>query len=397
MKLKRRPTRIVCLFLSGVAAAALAVGPAAVPAQAATGVDMVAASTNGGSIGLYYEWQTNGTSTWHKELVASGLWSEPSMTVQSNGNILITAVSYATDTLYFFWQGYQTTTWNPEQVSPTGAAWFYAGASIAVQTVPASGKPAYVGIVAENSATDSNGDPYFTYYYSQIGKAGWYSQTLPGGYGGQENPDIAVGANNEFVVVYTPGTETDGFFVDAQPYLTTGWSDVHVATGYVENQPQVQVQSSGNIIVADTIGTEGDFQGTEFYWSPADDIDSWNAEHISSTMGGVDPHGVSIADDPAAGSIAITGGYSGTCFSAATQAYGPNPWTTTQVGCPGEYGANPTIAAQSNGALIAASASSNGSVGYFYWADKNSTTWHTETLTGLTDVNGQIAVASYTP
>lgn len=25
-----------------------------------------------GSVGLYYEWQTDGTTTWHKELVAEG-------------------------------------------------------------------------------------------------------------------------------------------------------------------------------------------------------------------------------------------------------------------------------------------------------------------------------------
>ena len=401
MKLKRRLNRFACLLMAGVMAVALAVGPAALPAQASTGVSMVAASaTVDGTDGLYYEWQTDGSTTWHRELIISGQWSPPTMTVQSNGNVLISSIYWNTGTLYFFWQGYGTTSWNVEQVSPTGAAWYYGGTSIAAQTVMSSGQAAYVGIVAENSASDSNGNPYFTYYYSQIGKAGWYSETLPGGYDGQDDPDIAVGPNNEFVVVFDPGIEStsdSGFFIDVLPYQSNSWSERHVGTGYIENQPQVEVQSSGNIIIADTIGTQNDFQGTEFYWSPADDIASWYAEHITSTMGSIAPQGVSMADNPAAGSITITGGANSNCISASTQAYGPNPWTVAQVGCPGLDGANPTIAAQADGELIATSASPNGAAGYFYWAAENSSTWHTETLPGLTDIYESMAVTSYTP
>ena len=401
MKLKRRLNRLACLLMSGVMAVALAVGPAAVSAQASTGVAMIAASaTVNGTDGLYFESQNDGSSSWTRELVAAGEWSPPTMTVQSNGNILISSISWENSTLYFFWQGYGTTTWNEEQVSPIGAAWYYGGTKIAVQTVMSSGQAAYVGIVAENSATDSNGDPYFTYYYSQIGKAGWYSQTLPGGYDGQDSPDIAVGPNNEFVVVFDPGIEStsdSGFFIDVLPYQSTSWSERHVGTGYIENQPQVQVQSSGNIIIADTIGTQTDFQGTEFYWSPADDIATWYAESISPNMGSIAPQGVSIADNPAESSITITGGADSNCFSAMTQAYGPNPWTTAQVGCPGLDAANPEIAAQASGELTATATSSNTDTGYFYWTTKGTSTWHTETLPGLTDIYESIAVTSYTP
>jgi hypothetical protein len=401
MKLERRLNRLACLLISGAAAMALTVGPAAVSAQASTGVAMVAASaTVNGVDGLYYDTQTDGSSTWNRELIISGEWSPPSMTVQSNGNILITSIYWNTDTLYFFWQGYGTTSWNVEQVSPTGAAWFYGGSPIAVQTIMSSGQAGYVGIVAENSGTDSNGNPYFNYYYAQIGKAGWYSETLPGGYDGQDSPDIAVGPNNEFVVVFDPGIEStsdSGFFVDVLPYQSNSWSERHEGTGYIENQPQVEVQSSGNIIIADTIGTQGDFQGTEFYWSPADDIATWYAESISSTMGSIAPQGVSIADNPASSSITISGGFNGDCITATTQDYGPNPWTNAQVGCPGEYGANPEIAAQASGELTATSASTNGSAGYFYWASKGSSTWHTETIPGLTDVYESMAITSYTP
>jgi hypothetical protein len=398
MTMRRRIRRSACLLLSGALTAAVAVGPAAAPAQASTGLVMVAAENLAqGSTGLYYEWQTDGTTTWHKELVASGNWSPPALTVQSNGNVLIAAVDDDTDTLYFFWQGYQTTTWNPEQVSATGAA--YGSAEIAAQTVMSSGQPAYVAIVAENPDSSPTTNPSFTYYYSQIGKAGWYSESLPGGYDGQTDPDIAVGPDNEIVVVFDPGIyslSASGFFVDVQPYLSSNWSELHVGTGYIENSPKVEVQSSGNIIVADTVGTQGDFQGTEFYWSPANDIDSWNEENISSTIGSLGEGGNIMADNPAAGSITVTGGYSGTCMSAVTQAYGPNPWTAAQVGCPGEYGGDPSIAAEANGALVA-TATGPTNVGYFYWADKNSTTWHTESLPGLTYVYQWISVASYTP
>jgi hypothetical protein len=401
MRLRRRFNRLACLLMSGVAATALTVGPAAVSAQASTGVAMVAAAaTVNGVDGLYYDTQTDGSSTWNRQLVIAGEWSPPSLTVQSNGNVLISSIYLNTDTLYFFWQGYGTTSWNVEQVSPTGAAWFYGGTKMAVQTIMSSGQPGYVGIVVESATDDSNGDPAITYYYSQIGKAGWYSQTLPGGYEGQTSPDIAVGPNNEFVVVFDPGVVGPGvygFFVDVLPYLSSSWSGLHVATGYSENQPQVEVQSSGNIIVADTIGTQADFQGAEFYWSPANDIDSWSAESLTSAIGSVAPQGVAMADNPASSSITVTGGFNGNCITATTQDYGPNPWTNAQVGCPGEDGGNPEIAAQASGELTATSSSPNGITAYFYWASKGSSTWHTETIPGLTDVYESMAISSYTP
>jgi hypothetical protein len=401
MKLKRRLNRLACLLISGVAAIALTVGPAAVSAQASTGVAMVAASaTVNGVTGLYYDTQTDGSSTWNRELIISGEWSPPSITVQSNGNVLIASIYWNTDTLYFFWQGYGTTGWNLEQVSPTGAAWYYGGTKMAVQTIMSSGQAGYVGIVVESANDDSNGDPYISYYYSQIGKAGWYSQTLPGGYDGQTSPDIAVGPNNEFVVVFDPGvvaSDVDGFFIDVLPYQSSSWSARHVGTGYTENQPQVEVQASGNIVIADTIGTQADFQGSEFYWSPANDIATWYAESLTPAIGSIAAQGVSMADNPASSSITVTGGFNGNCITATTQDYGPNPWTNAQVGCPGEDGANPEIAAQASGELTATSANVNGSAAYFYWASKGSSTWHTETIPGLTYVYESMAVTSYTP
>jgi hypothetical protein len=393
MRVKRRFTGLLAAV---VAMAAASIGLGAVPARASTGLVMVAAMEQGPGEGLYYDWQSAGSSTWNQELVASGFWSTPSMTVQSNGNVLISSVDYATSTLYFFWQGYQTTAWHQEQVSATGAAAF-GGTSIAVQTPPSSGQAAFVAIAAENGA-DTNGDPAFTYYYSQIGKAGWYAQSLPGGYDGQTSPEVAVGSDNEIAVVFDPGIQSDtatGFFLDVQAYGSSSWSEVHVGTGHIEYQPQVAVQSTGNIIIADTTGAGADNQGLEFYWSPAGSLDTWYAESLAS--GGINGQGVAMADDPAAGTITIDGGLSGGCITTTTQAYGPNPWIIGQMGCPGLGSSTPAIAAEATGGLIAADAGPDPRQGYFYWAAAGSTTWHTETVPGLANVVNGIAVASYTP
>jgi hypothetical protein len=393
MLMKRR---LACLPASVVVMAAAGIGLGAAPARASTGLVMVAAMVQGSGEGLYYDWQTAGSSTWNQELVAPGFWSTPSMAVQSNGNVLISDVDYTNSTLYFFWQGYQTTTWHQEQVSATGAAAF-GGTSIAAQTVPSSGQAGYVAIVAENS-TDSGGEPAFTYYYSQIGKAGWYAQSLPGGYDGQTSPDVAVGSDNEIAVVFDPGVQSDtttGFFIDVQPYGSGSWSEVHVGTGHIEYRPQVAVQSSGNVIIADSTGTGAVNQGVEFYWSPAGDLDTWYAESIAA--GGINGQGVAMADDPAAGTITITGGFGGTCIPTTTQAYGPNPWVTGQIGCPGYTSGTASIAAEATGGLIAADTGPDPQQGYFYWAAEGGTTWHTEAVPGLGTVVGGVAVASYTP
>ena len=400
MRNNNRLRRPACLLLAGVLPAAVALGPGAGSAQASAGVVMIAASNAAsGSTGLYYEWEANGATTWNKELVAAGFWTSPAMTVQSNGNVLIASVDYDTGTLYFFWQGYQTTTWHEEQVSAPGAA-AQGQPSMAVQKIMSPGQPAYVAIAMQDYETEGSGEqPAFTYYYQQIGGTVWNSESLPGGYDGQTTPDLAVGPNNTMVAVFDPGIISDsasGFFLDEQPYLSNTWSSIHVGTGFTENQPQVEVQSSGNIIVADTIGTEGHVQGTEFYWSPADDIDSWYGESVSSTMGAVDEQGVSMADDPAAERIAITGGFSGKCIPDATEPYGGPTWTSGQIGCPGTYSGNPSIAAQADGNLVAADSGPSGQA-YFYWAASGTDTWHTETLPGLAFVYGEIAIDSYTP
>jgi hypothetical protein len=111
-------TRATLRFAAvGVLAAISAAGLGAAPATAATGEVMVAGAVLGQ--GLYFDWQTDGTSGWNEEPVASGSFDPPAVSVQSDGNVLISAVDTGNGALYFFWQQYGTSTcaagqgWSP--------------------------------------------------------------------------------------------------------------------------------------------------------------------------------------------------------------------------------------------------------------------------------------------
>lgn len=376
---------------AALTAAALA-GPLGVgPAAASTGSVMIAASQ---ANGLYFDWQTDGTSGWNQELVASGSWYPPGFTVQSNGNDLIAAVNATTYALYFFWQQYGTSTWNAEQVSAPGTA-NAEPVSLAVQNPQSAGQPAVVAIVAANDVSDGN-TPSFTYYYQNVGTSPWHSESLPGGYDGQTDPEVSVAPNNTILVTFAAGAitgtaATDGFWVDQQPYLSSSWSDLQINTGFATSNPQIVEQSSGNLIVAADNAESG---GTDFFWSPADDLDSWYGETVSTAAGSGEYDGVDMADDPAESKIAVTAP-NGSCDDVFLQAYGTSPWNSTQLACPGVDGV-PQIAAESTGGLVATDENNNGQV-TFSWQD-GSGKWHPETVPGLTTVfAGAAVLGSYNP
>jgi len=383
--------KALSIFAAGAVAAAVALGPAAMPAQASTGEVMVAGANLSG--GLYFEWQTDGTSTWHKETVSSaGGWDSPSMAVSSSGNVVIAAVDALTGTLYYWWQAYGSTNWNQQQVSATGAV-NQGSVSIAVQQQNA-GEPGDVVIVAENDDPEENG-PAFTYYYQAFGTTPWYTETLPGGYDGQSDPYVTVAPNDSVVVIFSPGLinpdVVSGFWLDQLPYLSSTWSSLHVSTGNSVDDPVVVEQPGGGFNVAD-INDDG---GVDYYWSPADDIYDWYGQTVSSTAGSTTQSGVSIANDTAGSEIAIAA-ISGTCEDSFVQGYGQTGWPAKSMGCPGSYPSNPEIAAESTGGLVATGSAESGQ-GYFYWQD-TSGAWHTESLPGLTSVWGtQVAIASYNP
>jgi hypothetical protein len=373
--------------------AAIGAGPAALPAQASTGEVMVAGTNLGG--GLYFEWQTDGTSTWHKETVSSaGGWDSPSMAVQSNGNVVLAAVAAETQTLYYWWQAYGSTNWNEQQVSATGAV---AEGSVSIASQQANpGEPGDVVIVAQDNISPGNGqNPAFTYYSQAFGTSAWNTQTLPGGYDGQTEPYVTVAPNDSVVVVFAPGVinsaEAPGFWLDQLPYLSSSWSSLQVNTDNSVADPEVVEQPGGGFNVTDV----NVYGGVDYYWSPADDIYDWYGQTVSTTAGSTFDQGVSIADDTASSEFAIAASQ-GTCEEAFLQPYGTTPWNAKAMGCPGSYTGNPEIAAESTGGLIGTGSSENGQA-YFYWQDSGGA-WHTESLPGLTQVDTtQVAIGSYNP
>jgi hypothetical protein len=387
--------RALSIFAACAVAAAtgVGVGPTALPAQASTGEVMVAGANLGG--GLYYEWQTDGTSTWHKETVstASG-WDSPSMAVASDGNVVIAAVDAFTGTLYYWWQAYGSTNWNQQQVSATGAV-AEGSVSIAVQQEN-PGEPGDVVIVAQDDTPEGTGqNPSFTYYSQAFGTTPWNTQTLPGGYDGQTDPYVTVAPNDSVVVVFSPGVidtdEVSGFWLDQLPYLSSSWSSLHVSTGNSVEDPEIVEQPGGGFNETDV----NDDGGVDYYWSPADDIYDWYGQTVSTQAGSITEQGVSIANDTASGEIAIAA-IQGTCEKVFLQPYGTTPWNAASMGCPGSYPGNPEIAAESTGGLVATGSAESGQA-YFYWQDSGGA-WHTESLPGLTQVDStQVAIGSYNP
>lgn len=206
---------------------------------------------------------------------------------------------------------------------------------------------------------------------------------------------MTVAPNNTILVVFTPGiintSEVTGFFLDQLPYLSSSWSELHVGTGNTVLDPQVIEQDSGGITIADV----NDAGGVDFYWSPANDIDSWYGETVSSTAGTTAYGGVSMADDEVAKETAIVAPL-GSCAEGYVQDYGTSPWNAEQIGCPGDE-TNPEIAAVPSGGLVATDANNSGQ-GYFYWQAVGGGAWHAESLPGLTqDIGTGIAIGSYTP
>lgn len=261
--------------------------------------------------------------------------------------------------------------------------------SIASQTAKSPGRPAAVAIVAENN-TPEGSTPGFTYSSQNVGTSSWQAAALPGGYGGQTDPEVSVAPDNTVLVTFTAGLvdgsgSSDGFWVDQQSYLSGSWSELHVNSGNALSNPQIVEQNGGNLIVAaDGFAA----QGTYFSWSPADDLDTCYAQTVSGSAGTTSADGVDLADDPAQSEIAVTAP-NGSCDDVFLQPYGTSPWNSTQLACPGVNGV-PQILAQASGALVATDENNSGQV-YFSRQD-GSGKWHSETSPGPTTVIAGAAV-----
>jgi hypothetical protein len=366
-----RALRPVAAAAALAAAFALTAGPA-VPAEASSG-EVVIAVTAGS--GLDVAKQVNG-SPWQIEKVATGLYGQPSVAIESNGIIVIAAVfltgSYR-GTLYYFWQASGSTVWHRQQVSAKAAAAPLVPPSIAAQRIN-PGAAANTVIVAQNATGTGS-----TYYWQQIGTGPWHAEAIPTVNGTATAPYVTVDSQNTSVVGFaTP----KGFGFDRQAYGAATWETVQeVYPGSARQGVEAADESDGRIVVSATTPVSGQLN---FYWNTTGKVSGWHGQNLpwqaddqSAMAVNSTEHNVTIAAyDPSFSS--------GECISTYTQDDGSSAWhRQAYIACPGWGGnADVAMAAQSSGGLVMTSIDSSDVVDFYAEAPGGST-WSQTRITGI--------------
>jgi hypothetical protein len=157
-----------------------------------TGKSVVLVASNQGIDGgdLFYFWQKTGTSTWHREHVASGgcigsgFQPLTELGYQANGiawtgdSVIIAAVDQRNGGLYYWWQPNGGTTWHQETVAsgPPGCCSF--GSVVNSQVTPdvhgySVPSIAWTGKSVVIAATDKHG---LHYWFQEKFKTTWYHE-----------------------------------------------------------------------------------------------------------------------------------------------------------------------------------------------------------------------------
>jgi hypothetical protein len=365
--------RVLRLVTIGTAlAAAFAAAGRAGPAAASSG-EVVIAVTAGA--GLQVGEQTN-DSPWQIETVATGLYGQPSVAIESNGNIVIAAVfltgSYR-GTLYYFWQAPGSTVWHRQQVSAEAGVAPLVPPSIAAQRLN-PGAVADTVIVAQNATGTGS-----TYYWQQIGTGPWNSEAIPTFNGTATAPYVSVDSQNTSVVSFaTP----KGFGLDRQAYGASTWETVEeVYPGSARQGVEAADENDGRIVVSATTPVSDQLN---FYWNTTGKVSDWYGQNLpwqsddqSAMAVNATEHNVTIAAyDPSFSS--------GECISTYTQDDGSTAWhRQAYVACPGWGGnADVAIAAQSSGGLVMTSIDSSDVVDFYAEAPSGST-WSDARITGI--------------
>jgi len=365
-----RALRPVAAAVALAAAFAVAGGPA-VPAYASAN-EVVIAVTAGS--GLDVATQVNGS--WRIETVATGLYGQPSVAIESNGIIVIAAVfltgSYR-GTLYYFWQASGGTVWHRQQVSAKAGVAPLVPPSIAAQRIN-PGAAANTVIVAQNATGTGS-----TYYWQQIGTGPWHSEAIPTVNGTATGPYVTVDPQNTSVVSFaTP----KGFGLDRQAYGATTWKTVQeVYPGSARQGVQAADENDGRIVVSATTPVSSQLN---FYWNITGSVHDWHGQNLAwqaddqsaMTVNSAE-HNVTIAAyDPSFSS--------GECISTYTQDDGSSAWhRQAYLACPGWGGnADVAIAAQSSGGLAMTSIDSSDVVDFYAEAPGGST-WSQTRITGI--------------
>lgn len=391
MHVSRRPSRRLGIG-AGLVALAVSVTVAG-PVFAATGqVDVAVATATGLDVAV----QADGApaSAWTIEHVASGSgWGSPSIYRVGGvdgGSVVMTAVD-GDGSLWFFWQAAGSSTWNPEEVAGPGSADTLGQPSVAVQEVVNVEQPTVAMIVAEDPENPDSSTTYAsTYYWETVGGTVWHQAQLPTGTGTALQPDVSISAADGFLVTY--GVQSpfqgspSGFGLDQMPYGSTAWSSVNtIETGVDTATTSVIGLSNGGTVVA----AGGYYGATYFYWSaPGQSTTTWHAENVGAGDGSSIPltyiQPMALTGD--AQGIAVGAvNTADTCDVAYDQANGGTGWTPQTIGCPGASSVIPALAWQSGTYNEVASAVvPNGNV-HFYWQASGTTTWHEETIPGLSN------------
>ena len=282
-----------------------------------TGSDQVIAATdNHGD--LYYFWQAAGTTTWHKQLVASGGYGKPSIAWTGQAVFIATVtaggylVSFTKAPAASAWTGTLIASPDPGSyqapsvtVSPDGAIMISAYTSGELQsftqapggvawsqntvadgtfgpssitTVYDSLASAYLGLITASSG----GTLYFWWEFR--GTGAWNQQTVasPSSAGGYTGGSIATTSTG---IMIAAATTTGAVVVFAQPIGGSGWSAQTVSTsGGRYASPQIAWTGptgrpggpSYDVITAASNA------GTLSYWWKTNGGLSWNSETVAA-------------------------------------------------------------------------------------------------------------------
>ena len=365
------------LLITALAGAAVVAGPVG-PALASTGqVEIV--TTNGSA--LLIARQADGTSTWKTQTVATGLYGQPAVAQESNGNTVIAAVYLPAGpergTLYYFWQASGGTTWHRQQVSAYAAVAPNQAVSIAAQATLKSGEAINTEIVAQNATGTGS-----TLYWQTVGKSPWNTEAIPTVSGTATLPYISVDSQNTTVISYT---STDGFGIDRQKYGTTSWETVQdIRPGAVRDGVQAMDEPNGEIIVAAT-----DSAGSiSFYYNKTGAVSDWYGQNLGQYANQY----VAMAMNTKESKITLAAFnptfWDGQCVSTYTAAFGSTSWS--EASCPADpgYGSPEDVAitAQPSGYLAMTANASNGEV-QFFGKSPSSSSWSDEQVSSLGGFN----------
>ena len=281
---------------------------------------MIAATDSHGD--LYYFWQTAGTTTWHKQLVASATstlaYSKPSITATGT-TVYIAAVDTAGDLYYFTKTG--TAKWHGLLLSTAGSPGKYQAPSITTgdgyvlisadntsgQLVNFTLAPGSTSWAEQTVATGLFGPPSVTtvfdsldseylglltassggtlyFWYEFLAAPGWNQQTVasPGTSGSYTGGSVTASSADIVIAAATTTGAVDAF---TQPIGASGWTAQTVSTSggpYTSPQAAWTGPLSGTSISYDVITAANNAGGLHYWWVQDGSGGSWNPETIAA-------------------------------------------------------------------------------------------------------------------